>query len=109
MFASIVFIAIGIVLVIYSCPPGRGSLIESQAKIVRIVSYPGTRYNVELRTTDGLVLTCVENSLDKWPPSTIDRCPIQNFRPYVGQSVEVLHNRKYIYEAKIKKQNHSFI
>ena len=99
-FAALIFIAIGGILILYSWPPSRAALQEDQAQIIRIVSRPATRYNVELQTTDGRVLTCVENALDRWPPRAINRCPIEQFKPLVGQSVKVLHDGAHIYEVE---------
>ena len=103
-FAALVFIAIGVFLLAYSWPPGRGSLQEDQARIIRIIPHQATRYNVELRTPEGVELSCVENALNGWPPSAINRCPIEKFKPLVGQTVMVLHDGKHIYEVKTKDE-----
>ena len=103
-FAALIFIAIGVFLLIYSRVPGQGSLLEDHAQIIRIVSFPVTRYNVELSTSEGTILRCVENTLNQWPPEIINRCPIDKFKPYIGQTVKVLHDGEYLYEVKTDNQ-----
>lgn len=103
-FASLVFFAIAIVLVVYGWVPARGSLQEDNAKIVRIVSHPGTRYNVEFVTTRGERLSCIENTLRKWPPDSINRCPVEKFKPFIGKTVHVLHDDKYVYDVHHQDQ-----
>ena len=50
-------------------------------------------------TSDGLVLSCIENSLNKWLPEIINRCPKDKFRALKGQTVKVQLDGKYIYEV----------
>jgi len=100
LFASLVFLVIGVALVMMGWPPGRASLLKDQAKIVRVVAYPGTRYNVEWVTSVGVTLSCVENGLRNWPPAAINRCPIEAFEPYVGRTVTVLHDGRYVYDVR---------
>ncbi|RRS30026.1 MAG: hypothetical protein P794_08705 [Epsilonproteobacteria bacterium (ex Lamellibrachia satsuma)] len=100
--AAFIFLAIGIFLVIYSWAPSRSSLTEEQGKIVRIVPHRATRYNVEIITPTGNRLSCKENALRQWPPGTINRCPIEKFSPLVGKNITVLHDGRFIYEAKFK-------
>ncbi len=88
--ASLVFVLVGAILIVYGWLPRYGSLRESEARVIRTVPHPATRYHVELRTPEGLLLACVENSLDQWPPAAINRCPIEKFKPLVGQTVKVL-------------------
>lgn len=102
--ASLVFFAIAGVLLIYGWVPGRGSLQEDNAQIVRIVSHPGTRYNVEFVTTEGERLSCIENTLREWPPDSINRCPIEKFKPFIGKTVNVMHDDKYVYEVQTDNQ-----
>lgn len=99
-FAAFVFVAIGMFLLIYSWPPRYSSLTEDKGKVVRIVSYPATRYNIEIVTSKGMKLSCRENALRKWPPSAINRCPIEKFYPLIGQNVDILYDGRYIYEVK---------
>jgi hypothetical protein len=104
LFASFICFVIAVGLVVYSWVPGLWALQEDQAKIIRIVPYPATRYNVEVLTSKGTRLSCVENALRKWPPSAINRCPIEKFYPLVGKTVRVLHDGRYIYEVKVRNE-----
>lgn len=99
-FVALVFICIGIFLLLYNRPAPRSDLTESQAKVVQIVPHPGTRYNIEIVTTKGMMLSCRENALRQWPPDIINRCPIEKFYPLLGQNVTVVHDGRFIYEVK---------
>ncbi len=104
LLASLVFVAIALVLIVYSWVPNRRGLKKEQAKITAVIRQPGTLYKVEMVTKSGALISCLGRR--QWPPALINRCPIEKFKRLVGQNVTVLHNGKHPYEVK---ENGKFI
>lgn len=95
-FASIVFAAIAIFLVIYTWLPARDGLQHSEAKVSNIISQPNTWYEVEITTSTGIRLGC--RTRRGWPLFGPNRCPLEKFERLQGRNLAVMHDSKRPYE-----------
>jgi hypothetical protein len=98
IFASSIFVAIAIFLVSYTWLPARQNLQNEEGKVTNIFSQPNTWYEVEIITSSGARVTC--RARRGWPLIGPSRCPLEKFENLLGQTVDVLHDKKHPYEVK---------
>jgi len=98
IFASSIFVAIAIFLVSYTWLPARQNLQNEEGKVTNIFSRPNTWYEVEIITSSGARVTC--RARRGWPLIGPSRCPLEEFENLLGQTVDVLHDKKHPYEVK---------
>lgn len=97
LFASLIFIAIAIYLVIDTWLPARDDLQRGEAKVTNIISQPNTSwYLVEITTSNGTRITC--RSKRGRPLAGLNACPLEKFERLLGQSVSIMHDGKHAYE-----------
>lgn len=97
LFASFVFVAIAVVLVVVTWLPARDSLQVDQARVTRITPQPNTWHEAEFTTEKGGRIVC--RGRYGWPLLGPARCPIGKFQGVLGQHVTVLHDGKRPYEV----------
>lgn len=97
IFASIIFTAIAIFLISYTWLPARANLQNEKGKVTNIFSQANTWYEVEIITTSGTRVTC--RARRGWPLIGPSRCPLEKFENLLGQTVNVLHDKKHPYEV----------
>jgi len=97
LFASILFAAIAIFLVVYTWLPARNSLQREEAKVVNIIHQSNTWYEVEIITSNGSQITC--KTRRGWPLFGPNRCPLEKFEHFLGKSITVMHDGKRPYEV----------
>ena len=97
LFASFVFVAIAVVLVVVTWLPARDSLQVDQARVTRITPQPNTWHEAEFTTEKGGRIVC--RGRYGWPLLGPARCPIGKFQGVLGQRVTVLHDGKRPYEV----------
>lgn len=98
IFASSIFVAIAIFLVIYTWLPARGTLQSEEGKVSNISPQPNTWYEVVIITSSGARVTC--RARRGWSLIDQSRCPLEKFENLIGQTVNVLHDKKHPYEVK---------
>lgn len=103
IFASAIFAAIAIFLVSYTWLPARHNLQNEKGKITNIFSRANTWYEVEIITTSGVRVTC--RARRGWPLIGPSRCPLEKFENLLGQTVNVLHDKKHPYEVTDSSSN----
>jgi hypothetical protein len=97
LFASLVFVVISILLVIYTWLPARNSLQHEEAKVTNIIPQSNTWYEVEIITSNGSRITC--RTRRGWPIVGPNTCPLEKFEHFLGGSVNVMHDGKHPYEV----------
>jgi hypothetical protein len=102
LFASSVFAAIAIFLVIYTWLPARNSLQREEAKVTNIISKSNTWHEVEIITSNGTRITC--RTRRGWPLAGPNSCPLEKFEHLLGGSVTVMHDGKRPYEVTAGKE-----
>jgi hypothetical protein len=103
IFASTIFTAIAIFLISYTWLPARANLQNEKGKVTNIFSQANTWYEVEIITTSGTRVTC--RARRGWPLIGPSRCPLEKFENLLGQTVNVLHDKKHPYEVTDSSSN----
>jgi len=103
IFASTIFTAIAIFLISYTWLPARANLQDEKGKVTNIFSQANTWYEVEIITTSGTRVTC--RARHGWPLIGPSRCPLEKFENLLGQTVNVLHDKKHPYEVTDSSSN----
>jgi hypothetical protein len=103
IFASTIFTAIAIFLMSYTWLPARANLQNEKGKVTNIFSQANTWYEVEIITTSGTRVTC--RARRGWPLIGPSRCPLEKFENLLGQTVNVLHDKKHPYEVTDSSSN----
>lgn len=102
LLTSLVFAAIAVFLVGYTWLPARASLQREVGRIAQIIPQPNTWHEVEIITASGVRLTC--RTRRGWPLFGPNRCPLEAFERYLGQTADILHDGKRPFELVVAGQ-----
>ena len=102
LFASTVFVAIAIFLVLYTWLPARNSLQREEAKVINIIPQTNTWYKVEIITANGSQITC--RTRRGWPLFGPSKCPLEKFEHFLDRNITVMHDGKRPYEVTSGKE-----
>ncbi len=97
IFASSIFVAIAIFLLNYTWLPSLSSMQNEKGTVSNILSQTNTWYEVEMIATSGTRITC--RTRRGWSLMGPSRCPLEKFETLLGQTVNILHDKKHPYEV----------